>query len=745
MDAVRVALLGGKRERFAQEAIADFIGTSHGLKEGARRATRALASEQAALREQTRAGEIVGRRGAIGGRLGEVIRLPFRAVALPDIFLRTANREGEIAALATRQALQKGLKGDELAKFVASKIKRTPSEILEVAEEAARVRVFQNRLTGFTAALESLRQRYPLTKLIVPFWRTPVNLWTAFLERTPAGVFKATKAYQAGDYGLMADYLSKALLGSSIMTAFTAYAIEGNITGRLPDEITERNQWTAEGKTPYSVRIGDNWYSYRGLEPLSDFLAFAADMAQFKKEPNINAASAMVFSLARNMSDQPFSQGISDLLEAFADPERKGEAMIANLVGGAVIPTGVGMVSYMTDPYIRKPEGIIERLKVRIPGLAQTVPPRLDFFGQPLERAGPGLGQILPSRISPTREDPLASEFKRLEIPMGFPTKTLSRGNQKFELNREEHNFLIETSGKEIKKVLDIYSKTPAYQQLTDEEKTKTINSVVTKARDFARDTIMARKIFSKLNEIPQEVRGQYVQALIEANILSVTVEEKLREVILEQGRQTPSQPTNGQRGFLNFSNPLAPKPAYAAEFLSPVPEGQLIKPPKKDIVSKLRQKWQNFWTPTTIFKAGTQAQAATPTPTPTPTPAPALSKVDVNKLGKNPESQKIKASKEKAIIYEAASEFEVDPDLMVDIGFAESSLDPRKKGPTEDVGLFQFTPATWRFVTRKMGIPENTSRMDAKANARAAAWAIANGYLNWWDASRWNWGKYHE
>jgi len=115
---------------------------------------------------------------------------------------------------------------------------------------------------------------------------------------------------------------------------------------------------------------------------------------------------------------------------------------------------------------------------------------------------------------------------------------------------------------------------------------------------------------------------------------------------------------------------------------------------------------------------------------------------------GKNPEIKKLQGERYqqvKNVIQSAAQEFGVDPDLLQDIAFAESSLDPSKQSNESSAGgLFQFIDSSWKQMMQELGLPENTPKTNPEANARAAALALAKGRINWWETSRWNWGRFH-
>ena len=78
-------------------------------------------------------------------------------------------------------------------------------------------------------------------------------------------------------------------------------------------------------------------------------------------------------------------------------------------------------------------------------------------------------------------------------------------------------------------------------------------------------------------------------------------------------------------------------------------------------------------------------------------------------------------------------------PSIMVRIAFAESSLDPKAKGPTQDQGLFQIIPSTWK-AFKCIGDPYNI------VDNIICAEKIRKDGLHHWNASRYGnngWGKY--
>lgn len=179
----------------------------------------------------------------------------------------------------------------------------------------------------------------------------------------------------------------------------------------------------------------------------------------------------------------------------------------------------------------------------------------------------------------------------------------------------------------------------------------------------------------------------------------------------------------------------------------------------------------------TPIFKGSQNVPKSNPapiknpiqSPTPVPSIAPAEKKmvavamaadkpVVPGNRGMIPQTNTMKVAPEvDQAITGASKKFNVPKELLYDIAFSESSLDPRKTNPgagaINPVGLYQFTDATWNNEVMKyakdpksslFGVLSSNDRNDPAANAMAAAYLIKFGQLGKWDASEWNWGNYH-
>lgn len=524
VDKIRSVITGKAQERFASEVIADFIGTSGGLKEGALNAVRSLADENFAA-EVARTGEFAPKLGgAIQGTFGKVVRLPFRLLNAVDNFFRTANQNGALYGAATRRALQEGLSGEKLVKKINELVNAPDETLVNLAQVEAKRLVFQEDLTGTIARIDSIRQNSPWIKLIVPFFRTPVNIFKSIIQRTPLTFTlpSTLKTLKVGG-GEASEVVGRMLVGSTFISGLTMFALEGKISGSGPDNKAERDALLRQGWQPFSIKVNNNWISYRGLEPLSGYLSLAADIAEVGKEPSDQSVLGALGAIASDFLDQPFLTGASDLIEALMEPEKKASRFFANFLAGSTIPTGVSYISRLVDPTIRKPISFLQTLESRIPFLSKQLLPVRGAFGEEARREG-GLAQrLFPASITTERIDLVEQELNSINKTIGFPSK--SAFGEK--LSDEEYDTLLRVSGKITKEILFDIIQSEAYQSANISEKDKIINKVVDRVRKKVRERAFKEKFL--LGEIKSRLKKRgYGEEQVE-NIASEVLTKMLR------------------------------------------------------------------------------------------------------------------------------------------------------------------------------------------------------------------------
>lgn len=307
----------------------------------------------------------------IPGTIGEIIGAPLKALKIEDDIAKSLIGQMEYAGLKAR-----GLAGKELEAGV---------------KKEAQYRTFQQESGPILKALVDLRDSFPGVKLVVPFLKTPTQLFMRGVERSPLGFGKVAYKAVKGNYkqAEMAADLGNATLGS-MAAAFLAWQYgKGKISGSFPTDKDEQERWKAQGKLPYSIKINGRWRPLDRIEPIGGIVKIAiAGVDAFKdSEQGIpeNKASEIAIRLGKELTSQSALNGFNNLSQAMSDPERYAGKVVSGIATGFV-PGLSKFAADITDPYARQKSGIVETAKSKIPGLSQTLPPQRDVLGNPLKK-----------------------------------------------------------------------------------------------------------------------------------------------------------------------------------------------------------------------------------------------------------------------------------------------------------------------------------------------------------------------
>lgn len=374
---------------------------------------------------------------------GHLVSVPGRAIIGTDQFSKSMQYSMELNALATRQgyieAQAQGLEGSELSakaqELAQGYLEETPGWMSDQAMQTAKVNTFQEDLQGSLAKLDAFRQSSYLTRTLMPFFKTPVNITLQGIRQSPlaptSGVWRDTVV---GGGPEAAIALSKTALGSAVMAYFTYHVLKGNITGDVPANLkgTAREDWLADHDR-YSIRSGSpddqRWTSYGGLEPISWLLGLAADSApmfSYLEEGDVEHATGVLARAAVNeMGRQPMWGALHMVVNALDDVERgktTSLGQVGSRMAAGLIPSNVANLAGGIDPVRRQTEDLMSTLRNRIPWLKEGGLPTLDSFGRP-STVPPGfMWNEFPAYVSTRMKqaDPVVDEMVRLNGSIGF-------------------------------------------------------------------------------------------------------------------------------------------------------------------------------------------------------------------------------------------------------------------------------------------------------------------------------------
>jgi hypothetical protein len=496
LDAAKSAVTGAPRQIYLDEFPSQLAGMVGGFERGMSDALFTLKHgvNRAALTDTLSAadvGKFDAPRREFGGGGANPFNWPGRTLDSADQFFRSIARSQEAYGLAHAQAKREGLQGpafqDRMAGLLAGDGEQG-QRIADAAEGFARRAVFQEKAGPLVRIMQSAAKQFPPLSFVVPFVRTPANIFRQGFESSPIG-FAMGAARQEGRAGTQAQ--ARAALGSAGLGALAYLAATDRLSGSGPQNPADRAQLMESGWRPNSVKIGNAWVEYSLFQPVSIPASAVANVfeawkAEGMKQSDVpTKAATAVQRFARSGLDQSFLSGLSDLFEAVEARTVPSPAKYAGRLLHSFTPFSGAQRSLTAavDPTVRAPQGIAETIQAAVPGLSASVEPKLDRFGQAVTRpGGPFRRAADPFNVTPVSDDPVVAELGRLGVKMGpqVATMHLPAGAQ---LTRQEDFDVRQLKGTVVGQVLANLIALPGYQQLPDDVKAEVLDRAIAKSR----------------------------------------------------------------------------------------------------------------------------------------------------------------------------------------------------------------------------------------------------------------------
>jgi len=380
--------------------------------------------------------------------IGAMIRTPGRILTSGDRFLKNVNYRMELRALAHRDAVSKGLSGEEMIRQINRTINNPPSNIKRKATGLARENTFTSDLDG---AQKSMREFIntagsgyggaPL-KLLMPFSRSSFNLINHQLDRLPGVNFlqKKWKADWNAGGASRAMAVAKMGTGTTLLGVGGLMAYNGIITGSGPANPNAKKLLKQSGWQKDSVKIGNQWVSFDRLDPIGNFIGLSADLidiggllesedsAQMAAYERVLGVSVMTF--LERLSPEVLTNSMANLLEAVNDKD--ASFLAKNTVAGFLPFSGlqrdirkiIDPTKRITEEELKDPnspfgglQAMINSLKNTIPGLSDDLLPQRNIWGEEIQYPT-GLGPDIASPFLAGEPDdsPAMKEILRLGV-----------------------------------------------------------------------------------------------------------------------------------------------------------------------------------------------------------------------------------------------------------------------------------------------------------------------------------------
>jgi hypothetical protein len=474
---------------------------------------------------------IAGPAGRFADFMGEAIRVPGRLLTAGDEYFKSVGYRMELYAQAYRQAFNEGLRDEAAAKRVVEIIENPPENIKQSAIDASRYQTFTNQLGKTGKAVEQVRNNIPYARVVMPFVRTPVNIMSYTFERTPLAPLSSAFREEIAAGGARRDLaMGKLISGSMLMAVSADLVLSGSITGAGPTDPKMRNIMRATGWQPYSIKIGDKYYAYNRLDPVGALLGLSADVTeiigQTTEAEASQLATAAALSVAQNMASKTYMSGVTDFFDAFfgasTDPEAKNYKLDRYLqrMASSAVPSFVANIERNLSPEMSATYGYIDRIKSRLPGYSDDLPPRRNIFGEPIVLEG-GIGPDIMSPIytSTAKDDPIADEMVRQQVAVGMPRRVIEN---------------VELDAQQYDRYILLYSGIEAQVSLRDQLRT-TMNSQSYKNASDGSEGGKAIFIKGIFDEYKLQAQAKMLQE--DGRLMNMVTEAREREMALRIGR----------------------------------------------------------------------------------------------------------------------------------------------------------------------------------------------------------------
>jgi len=489
------------------EALADARGILSAMGDARNAAWQTLRtgiSEDALNRAETArpsawAGSAIDR--ATGGVAHRVIESPGTLLAASDDFFRALSHAGELTRLAYVEA-----KGDWQR---VEQILQNPSEeMLLQAADAAKRTTFQQDPTGFAKSLMKLRAEHRSLGLILPFIKTPANIYKLGMQLAVDPV--------VGAYGMATktgrdrqDAQAKTLIGSAMYLGIANLAMSGNLSGDGPRDPDKRALLESTGWQPNSIRVAGRWVAYGNLGPIAVPLAIVSNahdqIVEGKKDDAAvsDIALAALSGVIKTLTDTSYVSGVGDFFAMLENPEAGLQRVLTAQARSILVPAGAmaGAIQRQTDQYVRDPGklrddpagALVRGMMAQIPGFSGMVRERLDGMGQPIRNDTSWQAAVVPFRSRDIEGSPVAAAALENGFAPGAPAREIEFAGQTRKLTDAERYEIQRARGGAVEPALERLIATPEYQAADEKGKQKLMQAISRQAGEGAQRSVLGR------------------------------------------------------------------------------------------------------------------------------------------------------------------------------------------------------------------------------------------------------------
>ena len=355
----------------------------------------------------------------------------------------------------------------------------------------------------------------PAGEAVLPFKRTPANILVRGFEYSPAGLMKGLTAdlvqVKRGNMSASEaiDHIAAGLTGSGLF-ALGAYLFgQGIVTSGGGDDEGQDQLNELTGQQNYALNLpggGSVTLDWLAPEALPFFMGVELMDSLGQGGGTYESAMSALQSISEPMLELSMLQSLNDVIESVSFSENKlgglaSSALISYFtqgvptIGGQLERSGedVRMSTY-TDKGLRLPTDIqyaLGRASARIPGWDYQQTPYIDAWGRKEDTGELWLRMannfLNPAYTSNSEVTPVDEEIQRLYDATGDagivpdrPERHVTVNGERVDLSAEEYGQYAAERGQERFSLLESLFHDPAYQALSDTDKSSVIADVYT-------------------------------------------------------------------------------------------------------------------------------------------------------------------------------------------------------------------------------------------------------------------------
>ena len=293
-----------------------------------------------------------------------------------------------------------------------------------------------------------------------------------------------------------AEALGRQSMGAVVMASMFFAFGEGKITGAGPTDPKARRFLRNAGWQPYSIKLGDKYYSYNRLDP--NFIMVGAIATAYEAMSPVledadadtldqvdEVATALVLGITQTFKNKAYFQGVSNLLTLLSAEDEKALSRVGNTASNFVasfIPAALTQTTDVAQGHDALVEaiGLADKLKKKIPILKDSLPKKYNWVtGKPIE--SPVIANTLGFQSQEVHNTSVMKELREIGYGFSGPEKRLS----KQELTSEQFSDYarltgqLQINGKTLEQTLSEYFASPVWQGVPAERKRYRTNGQV--------------------------------------------------------------------------------------------------------------------------------------------------------------------------------------------------------------------------------------------------------------------------